>query len=123
MVKERVANPKPTSEDKELDNKLRPASWQDFAGQGKIKEQLSIFIKAAKDRGEALDHILFYGPPGLGKTTLANIVSRELGVNINSTSGPVIERPVANLILSPFRSRPALCCKLFLQMTDEVCSF
>ena len=109
MVKERVANPKPTSEDKELDNKLRPASWQDFAGQGKIKEQLSIFIKAAKDRGEALDHILFYGPPGLGKTTLANIVSRELGVNINSTSGPVIERPVdLSAILSRLKEKEVL---------------
>jgi Holliday junction DNA helicase RuvB len=94
MAKERVINPKPTLEDKELDNELRPTSWRDFAGQVKIKEQLSIFIKAAKERGEALDHLLFYGPPGLGKTTLANIVSRELGVSINSTSGPVIERPV-----------------------------
>jgi Holliday junction DNA helicase RuvB len=94
MKKEAVFNPKATVEDKELDNKLRPSSWEDFAGQKKIKEQLSVFIEAAKKRGEALDHILFHGPPGLGKTTLANIVSRQLGVNIVSTSGPVIERPV-----------------------------
>jgi Holliday junction DNA helicase RuvB len=109
MVKERVVNPRPTSEDKELDNKLRPASWQDFAGQEKIKEQLSIFIEAAKGRGEALDHILFHGPPGLGKTTLAHIVSRELGVNINATSGPVIERPVdLSAILSRLKEREVL---------------
>ncbi len=109
MVKERVINPRPTSEDIELDNELRPASWQDFAGQEKIKEQLSIFIRAAKERGEALDHILFHGPPGLGKTTLANIVSRELGVNINSTSGPVIERPVdLSAILSRLKEKEVL---------------
>ncbi len=109
MAKERVINPKPTLEDKELDNELRPISWQDFAGQGKIKEQLSIFIKAAKERGEALDHILFHGPPGLGKTTLANIVSRDLGVNLNSTSGPVIERPVdLSAILSRLKEREVL---------------
>ncbi|MCK4904898.1 Holliday junction branch migration DNA helicase RuvB [bacterium] len=109
MAKERVINPKPTFEDKELDNELRPASWKDFAGQGKIKEQLSIFIKAAKDRGEALDHILFHGPPGLGKTTLANIVSRDLGVNINSTSGPVIERPVdLSALLSRLKEKEVL---------------
>lgn len=109
MAKERVINPKPTLEDRELDNELRPSSWKDFAGQGKIKEQLSIFIKAAKERGEALEHILFYGPPGLGKTTLANIVSKDLGVNINSTSGPVIERPVdLSAILSRLKDREVL---------------
>ena len=109
MTKDRIINPRPTSEDKELDNELRPLSWKDFAGQEKIKEQLSIFIKAAKDRKEALDHILFYGPPGLGKTTLANIVSKELDVNINSTSGPVIERPVdLSAILSRLKEKEVL---------------
>ncbi len=109
MVKERVINPKATFEDRELDNKLRPASWQDFAGQGKIKEQLSISIEAAKRRGEALDHILFHGPPGLGKTTLAHIVSRELGVDINATSGPVIERPVdLSAILSRLKEKEVI---------------
>lgn len=109
MAKERVINPKPTYEDRKLDDKLRPASWQDFAGQGKIKEQLSIFIEAAKKRGETLDHILFHGPPGLGKTTLAHIVSRELEVNINATSGPVIERPVdLSAILSRLQEKEVI---------------
>ena len=74
----------------------------DFAGQGQIIENMRIFIKAAKIRGEALDHILFHGPPGLGKTTLSRIVAKELGVNIKETSGPVIEKPadLAGLLTS-----------------------
>ncbi|HSZ84704.1 MAG TPA: Holliday junction branch migration DNA helicase RuvB [Puia sp.] len=79
--------------DKEFENNIRPAVIEDFAGQGQIIENLKIFIKAAKQRGEALDHILFHGPPGLGKTTLSRIVANELGVNIKETSGPVIEKP------------------------------
>src|ERR1700722_13816667 len=78
--------------DKEFENNIRPAAIEDFAGQGQIIENLKIFIKAAKQRGEALDHILFLGPPGLGKTTLSRIVANELGVNIKETSGPVIEK-------------------------------
>jgi Holliday junction DNA helicase RuvB len=70
-----------------------PREIDDFAGQPQLIENLSIFIKAAKMRGEALDHILFHGPPGLGKTTLSRIVANELGVNIKETSGPVIEKP------------------------------
>ncbi len=96
-------------EDSELDLKLRPQFLKDFVGQEKIKEQLQIFIKAAKKRGDALDHVLFYGPPGLGKTTLANIVARELGVNINGTSGPVIERPIdLSAILSHLKEKDIL---------------
>jgi Holliday junction DNA helicase RuvB len=79
--------------DKEFENNIRPTQIEDFAGQGQIIENLRIFIKAAKMRGEALDHILFHGPPGLGKTTLSRIVAHELGVNIKETSGPVIEKP------------------------------
>jgi Holliday junction DNA helicase RuvB len=79
--------------DKEFENNIRPTQIEDFAGQGQIIENLRIFIKAAKIRGEALDHILFHGPPGLGKTTLSRIVANELGVNIKETSGPVIEKP------------------------------
>jgi Holliday junction DNA helicase RuvB len=79
--------------DKEFENNIRPREINDFSGQGKIIDNLTVFIKAAKMRGEALDHILFHGPPGLGKTTLSRIVANELGVNIKETSGPVIEKP------------------------------
>jgi Holliday junction DNA helicase RuvB len=79
--------------DKEFENNIRPREIDDFAGQSQIIENLKIFIKAAKIRGEALDHILFHGPPGLGKTTLSRIVANELGVKIKETSGPVIEKP------------------------------
>lgn len=82
-----------TAADKEFENNIRPAQIADFAGQEQIIENLRIFIKAAKIRGEALDHVLFHGPPGLGKTTLSRIVANELGVNIKETSGPVIEKP------------------------------
>lgn len=79
--------------DKEFENNIRPSHIAEFSGQEQIIENLRVFIKAAKIRGEALDHILFHGPPGLGKTTLSRIVANELGVNIKETSGPVIEKP------------------------------
>jgi Holliday junction DNA helicase RuvB len=82
-----------TAADKEFENNIRPSQIREFAGQEQIIENLKIFIKAAKIRGEALDHILFHGPPGLGKTTLSRIIANELGVNIRETSGPVIEKP------------------------------
>ena len=90
---ERTISPQPRDDDQQFDATLRPRTLQDYVGQEKIRENLKLFIDAARGRGEALDHLLLYGPPGLGKTTLANIVACEMGVNIKSTSGPVIERP------------------------------
>ncbi len=79
--------------EKEYENSIRPQSIEDFSGQPQLIENLRIFIKAANMRGEALDHVLFHGPPGLGKTTLSRIVANELGVAIKETSGPVLDKP------------------------------
>lgn len=79
--------------DSDIEHQLRPHSLSDYIGQEKAKENLSIFIEAAKNRGESLDHVLLYGPPGLGKTTLAGIIANEMGVNFRLTSGPAIEKP------------------------------
>ncbi|MBN2030501.1 Holliday junction branch migration DNA helicase RuvB [bacterium] len=93
MNKERITNPAPLDDEKAWDQSLRPRFFEEFVGQEKIVSNLRIFIQAAKERGEALDHVLFYGPPGLGKTTLAHIISNALDVEIKSTTGPALERP------------------------------
>jgi Holliday junction DNA helicase RuvB len=90
---DRIISAGPRIEDEALDRAVRPKKLSDYVGQAKVKTQMEIFIQAASQRREALDHVLIFGPPGLGKTTLANIIANELGVGLKQTSGPVIERP------------------------------
>src|SRR5215218_3713303 len=91
---DRLISARPSSpQEGEIERSLRPATLAGYVGQEKVRGQLEIFIEAARQRAEALDHLLLFGPPGLGKTTLAHILARELGVNLRQTSGPVLERP------------------------------
>ena len=92
MENERITSANISPGELRQETTLRPQTLEDYIGQKKVKENLSIFIKAAKLRNDPLDHVLFYGPPGLGKTTLAGIIANELGVDIKITSGPAIER-------------------------------
>ena len=93
FMTDRVITPLPKDEDLSVETSLRPRMLSEYIGQEKVKENLSVFIEAAKRRAEPLDHVLFHGFPGLGKTSLAAVISNELRVNLRSTSGPVIERP------------------------------
>ena len=92
-MEDRLITAATSGDDGSFDLSLRPKVLTEYIGQNKVKENLKVFISAARGRGESLDHVLFYGPPGLGKTTLAHIIATEMGVNIRSTSGPVIEKP------------------------------
>src|ERR1700733_10690681 len=93
MAIERVITARAGPEEEVVDRAIRPRTLAEYVGQPAVREQMEIFIGAAKKRGEALDHVLIFGPPGLGKTTLAHIIATELGVNLRQTSGPVLERP------------------------------
>jgi holliday junction DNA helicase RuvB len=92
-MSERIVSRRPLEEDQQWEPTVRPKVWDEYIGQDKVKENLRIFIEAARARREPLDHVLFYGPPGLGKTTLAYLIAVELKVNVRATSGPVLERP------------------------------
>ncbi|MBI2981426.1 MAG: Holliday junction branch migration DNA helicase RuvB, partial [Deltaproteobacteria bacterium] len=93
MIDDHSLSPNLLEGERQVEDSLRPQNLSEYIGQDKVKENLTIFIEAAKKREEAMDHSLFYGPPGLGKTSLAYVIARELGVNIKATSGPVVERP------------------------------
>lgn len=109
MTDTHLTDPEPQEEDLAVEQTLRPSSFDEFVGQSDVVENLKLYIEACRKRNDALDHVLLFGPPGLGKTTLAYIISKELDVNLKQTSGPVLER-AADLagLLTNLRSRDVL---------------
>jgi len=109
LSEKQITDPDLTPDEVQSESKLRPKTIDEFVGQERLKENLLVFIQAARNRGEQLDHVLLYGPPGLGKTTLAHIIARELGVNIRTSSGPVFQSPAELLgILTQLETRDVL---------------
>src|SRR6202049_2022670 len=106
MREKGIVSPSPLEGERQFEAALRPTKLADFTGQPRLKENLSIAIEAAKQRGEAMDHVLLYGPPGLGKTTLANIIASELGVAFEQTAGPILQKKLdLTGILTNIRAR------------------
>ena len=117
MTDERIVSPETNETEELIEKSLRPQFLAQYIGQNKVKEELSIYIQAAKNREEALDHVLLYGPPGLGKTTMAMVIANEMAVNIKTTSGPAIEKP-GDLIAILNELQPGMSCLL---MRSIVC--
>ena len=107
-LENRIVDPEDIPEDADIENPLRPRTLSEYIGQEKAKENLSVFIEAAKLRHESLDHVLLYGPPGLGKTTLAGIIANELNVNIRITSGPAIPEAWRKFCIPLWRTSPLI---------------